>query len=501
MGNLKRKLELYEKIFQAFGPGVSRCQVSQIATLLHVSERHVQTLLKAMTAQGWIEWQASSGRNKKAQLTCLIEPMEACYQYAQSQADSGNIEQVFSTLSFNGRNAGTELQAFLNSTNQSAQNVAYIPFHRELEVLHPQRVLRRTERFLVMQICQRLTSVQQGKLCGDLAYHWQPNEDATIWRFQIRNGVQFHNGRTLDAQDIAHCLTLLSSSKLWHRCYQHIAEVSASSGNIITIKLSKTDWHLPRLLARAEASIFEPNSVERLVGSGPFSLAIFSNKMLRLNCNDAYSNQVPILNRVELWVYPEWAESKACAQNQVCVKMPEKTLKVGEYSCAHARGHGSTFFKIQNPELSSPNRTFTVEDTSECQVFFKPSSAPGETKLTVEYGDFSTIRDVALCSIIDENHSFSSWLGFFTRFPFEDLSLPVEMLANIEQALISIQCEPDFEQAAKTLLKLKCWLYKTEVVVELKQEAFNLEVSEKIHGARVNGFGWCDLDKLWISHI
>lgn len=144
MGKLKRKLELYEKIFQVFGPGVSRCQVSQIATLLHVSERHVQTLLKAMTAQGWIEWQASSGRNKKAQLTCLIEPMEACYQYAQSQADSGNIEQVFSTLSFNGRNAGTELQAFLNSASQSAQSVAYIPFNRELETLHPQRVLRRT---------------------------------------------------------------------------------------------------------------------------------------------------------------------------------------------------------------------------------------------------------------------------------------------------------------------------------------------------------------------
>ncbi|MCW0469462.1 SgrR family transcriptional regulator [Vibrio chagasii] len=29
-----------------------------------------------MTAQGWIEWQASSGRNKKAQLTCLIELMQ-----------------------------------------------------------------------------------------------------------------------------------------------------------------------------------------------------------------------------------------------------------------------------------------------------------------------------------------------------------------------------------------------------------------------------------------
>ncbi|UQV24393.1 SgrR family transcriptional regulator [Vibrio sp. J383] len=506
MGNLKRKLELYEKIFQAFGPGVSHCQVNQLATLLHVSERHVQTLLKAMTAQGWIEWHASSGRSKKAQLTCLVEPIEACYQYAQTQADAGNIEQVFSTLSFNGRNAGAELQAFLSNTNPLAQNIAYIPFHRELEALHPQRVLRRTERFLVMQTCQRLTSVQHGQLSGDLAYHWQANQDATQWHFQIRNGVQFHNGRTLESQDIARNLNSLIQSKIWRRCYQHIDEVSVSAGNVVVVKLNQPDWHLPRLLARVEASIFDPSSpTERLIGSGAFSLDIFSSKMLRLSRNSAYSHSTPILNRVELWVYPEWAQSKACAQNQVCVKLPEKTVTVRGNDHSSQPDFGSTFFKIQNPTLSKTIREFTVEDTSECQTLFEQLSVSGDNKTNVEYGhyltNFLTTKDVALCSIIDENDTFTSWLSFFIRFPFEDLALPAEMLETIEQGLASIRNQPNFELAANTLLKLRDWLNDSEVVVELKQEVFNLQVSEKIHGAQVNGFGWCELDQLWINHL
>ncbi|PHX08016.1 SgrR family transcriptional regulator [Vibrio splendidus] len=502
MGNLKRKLELYEKIFQAFGPGVSHCQVNQLATLLHVSERHVQTLLKAMTAQGWIEWQASSGRSKKAQLTCLVEPIEACYRYAQTQADAGNIEQVFSTLSFNGRNAGAELQVFLSNTNPSAQNIAYIPFHRELEALHPQRVLRRTERFLVMQVCQRLTTVQHGKLSGDLAYHWQPNQDATQWHFQIRNGVQFHNGRTLEPQDIARNLNSLCQSKIWRRCYQHIDEVSIAAGNVVVVKLNQPDWHLPRLLARAEASVFDPSSpTDRLIGSGAFSLDIFSSNMLRLSRNSAYSHSTPILNRVELWVYPEWAQSKACAQNQVCVKLPEKTITVRCDNHASKPDLGSTFFKIQSPMLSKTVREFTVEDTSECQTLFDQLSVSGDHKTNVEYGHYLTTKDVVLCSIIDENDTFTSWLSFFTRFPFEDLALPSEMPKTVEQGLASIRNQPNVELAMNALLELKHWLNDSGVVVELKQEAFNLEVSEKIHGAQVNGFGWCELDKLWISHL
>src|SRR5262245_39565487 len=35
-----------------------------------------------------------------------------------------------------------------------------------------------------------------------LAKSWKPNADASVWRFQLRRGVTFHNGETMTADDV-----------------------------------------------------------------------------------------------------------------------------------------------------------------------------------------------------------------------------------------------------------------------------------------------------------
>ena len=35
-----------------------------------------------------------------------------------------------------------------------------------------------------------------------LATSWKPNADATVWTFQLRKGVKFHNGKTMTAKDV-----------------------------------------------------------------------------------------------------------------------------------------------------------------------------------------------------------------------------------------------------------------------------------------------------------
>ncbi|MER9883876.1 ABC transporter substrate-binding protein [Mesorhizobium sp. M0118] len=41
-----------------------------------------------------------------------------------------------------------------------------------------------------------------GKLNGELAESWEMTKDAKIWTFKLRKGVEFHNGKTLDVQDV-----------------------------------------------------------------------------------------------------------------------------------------------------------------------------------------------------------------------------------------------------------------------------------------------------------
>lgn len=49
-----------------------------------------------------------------------------------------------------------------------------------------------------------------GQLRPWLATSWRPNSEATVWTFQIRRGVKFHNGRTLTADDVVATFKVLT---------------------------------------------------------------------------------------------------------------------------------------------------------------------------------------------------------------------------------------------------------------------------------------------------
>ena len=52
-------------------------------------------------------------------------------------------------------------------------------------------------------IYNKLTEVSNsGGLVPELAESWEPTPDAKVWAFKLRKGVEFHNGKTLDADDV-----------------------------------------------------------------------------------------------------------------------------------------------------------------------------------------------------------------------------------------------------------------------------------------------------------
>src|ERR1700676_4536772 len=49
----------------------------------------------------------------------------------------------------------------------------------------------------------QLTEIDgNGKLVPELAESWEPSPKADRWVFKLRKGVQFHNGKALDANDV-----------------------------------------------------------------------------------------------------------------------------------------------------------------------------------------------------------------------------------------------------------------------------------------------------------
>jgi len=70
-----------------------------------------------------------------------------------------------------------------------------------------------------------------GNTVPELAMSWESSPDASIWYFKIRSGVEFHNGKTLDSQDVVDSIN------------HHRGEdsKSAAKGIVDQIKDIKTD--------------------------------------------------------------------------------------------------------------------------------------------------------------------------------------------------------------------------------------------------------------------
>ncbi len=63
------------------------------------------------------------------------------------------------------------------------------------------------EMWLSFQFRSHLTEIDyKGKPIPSLAESWESTSDASKWIFKIRRGVEFHNGNTLDFQDIIYSL-------------------------------------------------------------------------------------------------------------------------------------------------------------------------------------------------------------------------------------------------------------------------------------------------------
>lgn len=121
---------------------------------------------------------------------------------------------------------------------------------------------------------------REGALEPDLATTYERTDDTT-WRFVIHEGVQFHNGEPLTAEDVKFSLerVALDNTLVQHVNYRTIQEVRVVDDTTFDIVTTGPDPALPYRLAREGAGIFPMDYVtaegwdgyeRHPVGSGPF---------------------------------------------------------------------------------------------------------------------------------------------------------------------------------------------------------------------------------------
>ena len=118
-----------------------------------------------------------------------------------------------------------------------------------------------------------------GEVIGELAESWEASDGATSWVFTLRKGVEFHNGKTLDAQDVVHSFQhhLGEDSKSGAKgLMTSIVELKADGKDKVRFKLSDGSADFPYILADYHLTIApdgtEGDAWNKGIGTGPFML-------------------------------------------------------------------------------------------------------------------------------------------------------------------------------------------------------------------------------------
>ncbi len=131
------------------------------------------------------------------------------------------------------------------------------------------------------QLRNCLTEISEdGELIGELAESWEASDDATIWTFKLRQGVEFHNGKTMDANDVVESINHHrgeDSKSAAKGIIEPIVDIKSDGNDTVVITLSGGNADLPYLISDYHLLICPAKSEGGIdwqsgVGTGGFAL-------------------------------------------------------------------------------------------------------------------------------------------------------------------------------------------------------------------------------------
>ena len=138
--------------------------------------------------------------------------------------------------------------------------------------------------------------------------------DATTYRFQLRSGVRFHNGRELTSDDVRFSVLRAKDPKVIRRFADNIADVRVIDALTFEMKLEKPDPLALHWLSTLPTAIVPKAEVERAgatfaarpIGTGPFKLVEWvRDDHITVEANNDYFLGRPLLDRVIFRTIPD----------------------------------------------------------------------------------------------------------------------------------------------------------------------------------------------------
>ncbi len=145
--------------------------------------------------------------------------------------------------------------------------------------------------------------MSDGSVVAGLAESWDISDDGTTYTFRLRDGVTFHDGTTMDADDVKFTLDRAraeDSANAQKALFAGISEVTVIDPTTVEVALSAPDGNFLFNMAWGDAVIVAPESIENIkqnpIGTGPFKFGSWvQGDRIEISRNAEYWGDAPAL--------------------------------------------------------------------------------------------------------------------------------------------------------------------------------------------------------------
>lgn len=256
--------------------------------------------------------------------------------------------------------------------------------------LDPRAFTQQMQRVVGVAVCNQLVEIlPDGTLVPELAERWE-SDDAINWTLHIRQDVSFHNGKTLDADDVVYSINLHRGENTTSGAkslFGVIAEIAVNGRHEVSLKLDSANAEFMRTFADYHAMIV-PKGFEdwtNLIGTGGYTLESFEPGIrATLNRNSNY-----------------WKADRAHVERVDLTVVNDATARVAALQSGHADIINQVDRKVaafigRNPSLELVRSPGAVHWTFICAFNAEPTSS-NHVRQALKYGcDRQAMLDVVM---------------------------------------------------------------------------------------------------------
>ena len=209
---------------------------------------------------------------------------------------------------------GKKEEPVVESKNEEPQILKTV-MSMDIDSLNPYKIVSAGSEEILLNVFEGLLMPSDdGGLRNAIAESYTISEDGLKYTFKIRKGIKFHNGNTLDMNDVEFSLNRMSGkdgSPMSSSAFDNLDTITVENEDEISLTLVEANPSFIYHMIEAIVPDENKDSLDRIaIGTGPFKIAEYDREQkIVLERFDDYWGDKAHLDSVEVYVTPNVGSS------------------------------------------------------------------------------------------------------------------------------------------------------------------------------------------------